>query len=77
MNLHIILIHRSRCYFYENPNRDYFELFEDMEIINLLIDMKLLEVITQMYIYNGKNNMNMYIKVTAKDLTFIKSYNLF
>ena len=75
MNLHLLLLHRLFCYFYENPNKDYFGILEDMEIINLLIDVKLIELIAHVYICKEDNLMSIYIKVTPKGLIFINSYN--
>ncbi|MDJ1110191.1 hypothetical protein QNJ28_08835 [Macrococcus caseolyticus] len=74
MNLHMKLIHRLLCYFHENPNKNYFGIIDDMEIVNLLIDMKFIEVFIHTYLVDEKNFTGIFIKVTPKGLMFINSY---
>lgn len=75
MDLHITLIHRLLCIFYQNPDKDYSEALDDMDIVNLLIDMKLIKISLQIYISESEYDQKLFIIVTQKGLLFIKSFN--
>lgn len=75
MELHMILIHRLLCIFYQNPDKDYTETLDDLEIINLLIEMKLIKISLKIYISESEYDQKLFIIVTPKGLLFIKSFN--
>lgn len=75
MDLHITLIHRLLCIFYQNPDKDYSEALDDMDIVNLLIDMKLIQISLQIYISESEYDQKLFVIVTQKGLLFIKSFN--
>lgn len=74
MNLHMELMHRLLFCFYENPNKNYFGILDDMEIVNILVDMKLVEIFMHTLINSERKSSSLFIKVTPKGLLFIKSY---
>ncbi|PKE39177.1 hypothetical protein [Macrococcoides caseolyticum] len=75
MDLHMILIHRLLCIFCQNPYKDYTEFLDNMDIINILIDMKLIQLSLKIYISEREYDQKLFIKVTPKGLLFIKSFN--
>lgn len=70
----MVLLHRLLSCFYENPEKAYKDIMDDMEILNILIDMKFIEIYSNTYLVNGKYSHNVFIKVTPKGIMFIKSY---
>ncbi|WP_420493878.1 hypothetical protein QA541_08080 [Macrococcus psychrotolerans] len=75
MELHLKLMHRLLCCFNEDPNKDYMDILDDMEIINLLIDMKLIEVYSEFYLNLNKSTSKLFINVTSKGQIFISEFN--
>lgn len=75
MEHHMALLHRLLSFFYENPDNNYKDITGDTEVLSILIDMKLIEVYSNAYIMNGKYSHSVFIKVTTKGITFIKSFN--
>ncbi|MCO4097220.1 hypothetical protein KFX46_09380 [Macrococcus canis] len=75
MDLHMTLLHRLLCIFCQNPDKDFAEVLDDMDVINLLIDMKLIQLSLKIFISESEYDQKLFIIVTPKGLLFIKSYN--
>ncbi|MDJ1087925.1 hypothetical protein [Macrococcoides caseolyticum] len=75
MELHMILIHRLLCIFSQNPDKDYTADLDGMDIINILIDMKLIHLFLKIYTSDREYDQKLFINVTPKGFLFIKSFN--
>lgn len=75
MESQMILLHRLLTYLQINSTKNYTRIIDNMEIINILIEMKLIEIYGKIYINKGIYTQKLFIDITSKGQIFVNSYN--